>query len=132
MGAQHASLAEPEVLDLMARKTGALLCAAVTGGAIAGGSGDVEQFERLGAKLGVAFQIADDLLDLTGDAASLGKRAGKDAEAGKATIPGLVGLAEARRRADALCDEALSMLVPFGERAEPLRRLGRFVVSRRR
>jgi farnesyl diphosphate synthase/geranylgeranyl diphosphate synthase type II len=131
MGAQHASLAEAEVLELMARKTGALLAAAVTGGAIAGG-GDAEPFERLGAKLGVAFQIADDLLDLTGDAASLGKRAGKDAEAGKATIPGLVGMAEARRRADALCDEALSMLVPFGERAEPLRQLARFVVSRRR
>jgi farnesyl diphosphate synthase/geranylgeranyl diphosphate synthase type II len=132
MGAQHASLSEPEVLDLMARKTGALLGAAVTGGALAGGRSEAEPFELMGAKLGVAFQIADDLLDLTGDAASLGKRAGKDAEAGKATIPGLVGLAEARRRADALCDEALSMLVPFGERAEPLRQLARFVVSRRR
>ena len=131
MGAQHVSLSEPEVLDLMARKTGALLGAAVSGGAIAGG-GVAEQFERVGAKLGVAFQIADDLLDLTSDAASLGKRAGKDVEAGKATIPGLVGLAEARRRADVLCDEALAMLVPFGERAEPLRQLARFVVSRRR
>jgi farnesyl diphosphate synthase/geranylgeranyl diphosphate synthase type II len=131
MAAQHVSLSEPEVLDLMARKTGALLGAAVSGGALAGG-GDSEAFELLGARLGLAFQIADDLLDLTGDAASLGKRAGKDAEAGKATIPGLVGLAEARRRADALCDEALAMLVPFGERAEPLRQLARFVVSRRR
>jgi farnesyl diphosphate synthase/geranylgeranyl diphosphate synthase type II len=131
MGAQHVSLAEPEVLDLMARKTGALLGAAVTGGAIAGG-GDAEPFEPIGAKLGVAFQLADDLLDLTSDAASLGKRAGKDAEAGKATIPGLVGLAEARRRADALCDEALALLVPFGERAAQLRELARFVVTRRR
>jgi farnesyl diphosphate synthase/geranylgeranyl diphosphate synthase type II len=131
MAAQHVSLSESEVLDLMARKTGALLGAAVSGGALAGG-GDSEAFELLGARLGLAFQIADDLLDLTGDAASLGKRAGKDAEAGKATIPGLVGLEEARRRADALCDEALAMLVPFGERAEPLRQLARFVVSRRR
>ncbi|HET7753931.1 MAG TPA: polyprenyl synthetase family protein [Anaeromyxobacteraceae bacterium] len=131
MAAQHVALGEPEVLDLMARKTGALLAAAVSGGAIAGG-GDAECFDVLGAKLGVAFQIADDLLDLTSDSATLGKRVGKDAEAGKATIPGLVGLAEARRRADTLCDDALALLVPFGERAEPLRQLARFVVSRRR
>jgi geranylgeranyl pyrophosphate synthase len=129
--AEGRALAEREVLDLMARKTGALLQAAVLGGARAGG-GASEPFREVGAKLGVAFQIADDLLDLTSDAATLGKRAGKDVAAGKATIPSLVGEAEARRRAEALCAEALELLAPFGAAAEPLRALARFVVSRRR
>ncbi len=130
MAAPGAALAEPEVLDLMARKTGALLAAAVVGGAVAG-CGEPRGMERVGEKLGLAFQIADDLLDLTGDAATLGKRAGKDAAAGKATLPALVGAGEARRRADALCDEALALLAPLGAAAEPLRALSRFVVTRR-
>jgi farnesyl diphosphate synthase/geranylgeranyl diphosphate synthase type II len=123
-------LAEPEVLDLMGRKTGALLAAAVAGGAIAG-CGEVRGMDEVGRRLGLAFQIADDLLDLTGDTAAMGKRAGKDAAAGKATLPALLGLDEARRRADALCAEALALLSPFGEPAEPLRALARFVVTRR-
>ena len=131
IAAEGQPLAEAEVSDLMARKTGALLQAAVLGGARAGG-GPEEPFRSVGAKLGVAFQIADDLLDLQGDAATLGKRAGKDAALGKATIPSLVGPAEARRRAEALTAEALEDLAPFGPRAEPLRALARFVVSRRR
>jgi farnesyl diphosphate synthase/geranylgeranyl diphosphate synthase type II len=129
--AEGRSLSEAEVLDLMARKTGALLQAAVLGGARAAG-GPEEPFRSAGARLGVAFQIADDLLDLTSDAATLGKRAGKDAAAGKATIPSLVGLAEARRRAAALTAQALDALAPFGPPAEPLRALARFVVSRTR
>jgi farnesyl diphosphate synthase/geranylgeranyl diphosphate synthase type II len=129
--AEGRSLGEPEVLDLMARKTGALLQAAVLGGARAAG-GPEEPFRSVGAQLGVAFQIADDLLDLTSDAATLGKRAGKDVAAGKATIPSLVGLAEARRRAEALTAHALDALAPFGAPAEPLRALARFVVSRTR
>jgi farnesyl diphosphate synthase/geranylgeranyl diphosphate synthase type II len=123
-------LAEPEVLDLMERKTGALLGAAVAGGALAG-CGEVRGMDEVGRRLGLAFQIADDLLDLTGDAAAMGKRAGKDAAAGKATLPALVGVPEARRRADALCAEAVALLSPFGDRAEPLRALARFVVTRR-
>jgi geranylgeranyl pyrophosphate synthase len=129
--AEGLTLSEPEVSDLMARKTGALLLSAVLGGARAAG-GPEEPFRSVGAKLGVAFQIADDLLDLEGDAATLGKRAGKDAALGKATIPSLVGVAEARRRAEGLTAEALEALAPFGARAEPLRALARFVVSRRR
>jgi farnesyl diphosphate synthase/geranylgeranyl diphosphate synthase type II len=131
IGAEHRALVEAEVEDLMARKTGALLRASVWGGARAGGGPD-EPFRTAGAKLGVAFQIADDLLDLESDAATLGKRAGKDAAAGKATIPSIVGAAEARRRAEALTAEALEALAPFGARAEALRALARFVVTRRR
>jgi farnesyl diphosphate synthase/geranylgeranyl diphosphate synthase type II len=131
LAAEHRALGEAEVEDLMARKTGALLQAAVLGGARAAGGAD-QPFRDVGARLGVAFQIADDLLDLEGDAATLGKRAGKDAAAGKATIPALVGAAEARRRAEALTAAALEALAPFGAAAEPLRALARFVVSRRR
>jgi farnesyl diphosphate synthase/geranylgeranyl diphosphate synthase type II len=123
--------AEAEVLDLMARKTGALLAAAVAGGAVAG-CGQDRGLDAVGRRLGVAFQIADDLLDLGGDAAALGKRTGKDAAAGKATLPALLGAGEARRRADALCAEALELLAPLGPRAEPLRALARFVVTRKR
>jgi farnesyl diphosphate synthase/geranylgeranyl diphosphate synthase type II len=126
---EHAALSEPEVMQLMRDKTGALVACAVAGGAACGGC-DPEQAWPLGLKLGLAFQIADDLLDLTADTATLGKRAGKDAAAGKATLPSLLGPTEARRRAEALLAEALAELEPLGPRAEALRALARFVLSR--
>ena len=85
-------------MELMRTKTGALL-AAVGRGRRARGGRVAEAVYPWGLKLGLAFQIADDLLDLTADTATLGKRAGKDAAAGKSTLPALVGIAEARRRA---------------------------------
>ncbi len=131
MAAQGRKLSEAEVLDLMARKTGALITAAVVGGAIAA-TGETRGTQEVGHELGVAFQIADDLLDLTGDAATLGKRAGKDAAAGKATLASLVGVSEARRRADAACERAIAALAPLGPSAVPLQELARFVVTRKR
>ncbi|WP_176066388.1 polyprenyl synthetase family protein [Anaeromyxobacter diazotrophicus] len=131
IGAEGRKLTEDEVLELMAAKTGALISAAVVGGAIAA-TGSPRGLEPVGRKLGLAFQIADDLLDLTGDAAALGKRVGKDQAAGKATLPSLVGVDEARRRAGAACDEALAVLAPLGAPAEALRALARFVVTRKR
>ncbi len=131
MAAQGRALREAEVLELMAAKTGALITAAVVGGAVAA-TGTPAGLEPVGRKLGLAFQIADDILDLTSDAATLGKRAGKDAAAGKATLPGLVGIAEARRRADAACAEAVAALEPLGPPAAALRALAGFVVSRKR
>jgi geranylgeranyl pyrophosphate synthase len=131
LAAEGRTLSEREVLELMAAKTGALITAAVVGGAIAA-TGGAHDLQPVGQKLGLAFQIADDLLDLTSDAATLGKRAGKDAAAGKATLPALVGIEEARRRADAACAEALAALAPLGERAEALAALSRFVVTRKR
>jgi farnesyl diphosphate synthase/geranylgeranyl diphosphate synthase type II len=119
------------VLDLQRRKTGALLAASVVGGAIAA-TGSDQGLGPAGLKLGLAFQIADDLLDLTATTADLGKRAGKDAAAGKATLPALLGVGEARRRADDYCEEALQAFAGLGERAEALRALARFVVSRRK
>jgi geranylgeranyl pyrophosphate synthase len=131
MAGEHAALGEAQVLELMRCKTGALVAAAVAGGAACAGA-DADEAYPIGLKLGLAFQIADDLLDLTSDAATLGKRAGKDAAAGKATLPAVLGPAEARRRAEGLLAEALDGLAPLGERAEPLRALARFVLSRGR
>ncbi len=128
---EHARLAEPEILELMRTKTGALLASAVAGGAACGGA-PIDRVYPIGLKLGLAFQIADDLLDLTADTQTLGKRAGKDAEAGKSTLPGLVGIPEARRRAEALLHEALAALAPLGPPAEPLRAVARYVLSRKK
>jgi geranylgeranyl pyrophosphate synthase len=128
---EHRRLSEAEVLELMRCKTGALLAASVAGGALCAGA-DADAAHRTGVKLGLAFQIADDLLDLTADTATLGKRAGKDAGAGKSTLPSLLGLEEARRRAEALLGEALAALAPLGPPAEPLRALARFVIDRKK
>jgi geranylgeranyl pyrophosphate synthase len=126
---EHAPLSEAEVMELMRHKTGALVACAVAGGALCGGA-DPAQAWPVGLKLGLAFQVADDLLDVTADTATLGKRAGKDAAAGKATLPRLLGVEEARRRAQGLLAEALEALAPLGARAEALRAVARFVLSR--
>jgi farnesyl diphosphate synthase/geranylgeranyl diphosphate synthase type II len=131
MAGEGARLAEPEVMELMRTKTGALLAAAVAGGAHAAGAA-AEEVYPWGLKLGLAFQIADDLLDLTADTGTLGKRTGKDAAAGKSTLPALVGIPEARRRAEALLEEALAAMAPLGAKADALRALARFVLSRKK
>jgi farnesyl diphosphate synthase/geranylgeranyl diphosphate synthase type II len=131
MGGEHARLGEAEVTELMRTKTGALLAASVAGGAFCAGA-SIEEVYPVGLKLGLAFQIADDLLDLTADTHTLGKRAGKDAAAGKSTLPAIVGMAEARRRAEALLAEALDALAPLGAPADPLRAVARFVLSRKK
>ncbi|HYG66542.1 MAG TPA: polyprenyl synthetase family protein [Anaeromyxobacteraceae bacterium] len=131
VAAEHATLGEDEVLEVMRTKTGALVAASVAGGAHCAGA-DAAAVYPIGLRIGLAFQIADDLLDLTSDTATLGKRAGKDAAAGKCTLPSIVGVDEARRRAAALLDEALSAFVPLGPRAEPLRALAQFVLSRKK
>jgi farnesyl diphosphate synthase/geranylgeranyl diphosphate synthase type II len=118
-------------MELMATKTGALVAASVAGGAVCAGAAAAAA-QRIGLDLGLAFQIADDLLDLTADSATLGKRAGKDAGRGKSTLHGVVGPDEARRRAEGLVDRALSGLAALGPKAEPLRALARFVYDRRR
>ncbi len=131
LAAEHRALSESEILELMARKTGALLAAAVDGGALAA-TGEGDALSGVGARVGLAFQIVDDLLDLTGDPAVLGKAVRKDATAGKATLPALLGAEEARRRAEEACDGALATLMKLGPRAEALRALVRYVVTRAR
>ncbi len=115
-------------------KTGALIRASVEMGAILG-RGDQNQIERLssfGTALGLAFQVIDDLLDVVGDEEKLGKPVGSDIKNQKATYPALFGIEETRKRANELKEQALSALSAFGEEAEPLRAIARYVVERDR
>jgi geranylgeranyl diphosphate synthase type II len=120
-------------LDYIHRsKTGALLRGAVRMGAIWAGA-DAETFGRLddyGRHVGFAFQIVDDILDVTADSATLGKTAGKDAEQQKATFPALYGLDESRRKAREHYEAALAALEPLGGPAERLRQMAERVVTR--
>jgi geranylgeranyl diphosphate synthase type II len=114
------------------RKTGALIRAAVRAGALVG-KATARQFARLdqyGAAIGLAFQVADDILDVEGGTEKTGKRAGRDAELQKATYPAAVGMANAKRKAQELLDESLAALSAFGPSAEPLRRIATFIVER--
>jgi farnesyl diphosphate synthase len=127
-------LATDEIETLQAMKTGALIRFACCAGAILGQADDgaLASIDRFGVAVGQAFQIADDLLDLEGDAASLGKAAGKDAVAGKATLVAALGAAGARARLDELVMQADAALAPFAAKADTLRAAARFVATRRR
>ena len=120
------------VEDIHARKTAALIRAAVRAGALVGGARPraFARLDRYGAALGLAFQVADDILDVEGGTDKTGKRAGRDAELHKVTYPAAVGIAKAKRRARELLDDALVALKPFDQTAEPLREIARFVVER--
>jgi farnesyl diphosphate synthase len=125
-------LGEAEVATLQAMKTGALLKFACRAGAILGqaSAAQREALDRYGTAVGKAFQIADDLLDVEGDPALVGKQTGKDAEAGKATIVGLLGPEGARARLRTLVAEAETALAPFGASADVLIAGARFVAER--
>ncbi|MFB2532785.1 polyprenyl synthetase family protein [Paracoccus sp. p3-h83] len=118
-----------QITRLQAGKTGALIEYAATAGAVIAGA-DPAPLAAYARALGLAFQIADDLLDVTGDEAATGKRVGKDAQAGKATFVSLLGLHGARRRAADLIDQAQAALDPFGADAAALRQAARFVIDR--
>ncbi|MEL6766966.1 MAG: polyprenyl synthetase family protein [Pseudomonadota bacterium] len=128
-----APLGADAVKRLQALKTGALIeVAAELGATVAGASDDAIARVRAYARaLGEAFQIADDLLDVTGTEAEVGKRVGKDAAAGKATFVDILGIDGAKARAQALIDEAAAELAPFGGRAGLLVDAAAFVVNRR-
>ena len=125
-------LGEQEVKTLQAMKTGALLRFGCLAGAILGkaNQGQSAALDRYGSALGEAFQIADDLLDLEGDPATVGKATGKDAAAHKATQVGVLGPSAARRRLESLVDEAQAALAPFGDDGEVLKAAARFVATR--
>lgn len=115
------------------RKTGALFLASLQAGAWLGGGdeGQLRALTRYGEAAGLAFQIADDILDIVGEPAEIGKTVGSDQARGKATYPALLGLSEARRRAGELRDLAIGALEPLGPAAEPLRAMARYVVDRK-
>jgi farnesyl diphosphate synthase len=125
-------LGEREVKTLQAMKTGALLRFGCVAGAILGKAGTAKwnALDRYGSTLGEAFQIADDLLDLEGDPAKVGKATGKDAAANKATLVGVLGPAPAKRRLETLVAEAEAALAPFGSDADVLKAAARFVATR--
>jgi len=118
-----------DVTRLQAGKTGALISFAAETGAILAGA-DRSRLRAYALSLGLAFQIADDILDVAGDAAKAGKRLGKDAGAGKATFVSHLGLKGARARAKDLVDEAIAALAPYGGAADGLREAARFVIAR--
>jgi len=131
-GGKPQQLTESEIAILQAMKTGALLRYACLAGAILGETTATQRkaVEDYGRALGEAFQIADDLLDVEGDAATVGKPTGKDAAAGKATFVGVLGVARARARLAALVAEAEKTLEPFGAQASLLKDAARFVAER--
>lgn len=122
-----------ETLEFIHRhKTAALLEVSVVSGAVLAGAtaADVERLSEYANSIGLAFQIIDDILDITATAAELGKTAGKDVAAQKATYPSLLGLEESRRRADALIATAKDNLSPYGDRAYPLLALADYITAR--
>jgi len=126
-----APLSLDRIAALQAGKTGALFRWSCTAGPVMAGA-DPAPLAVYADALGLAFQIADDLLDAEGDAATTGKRVGKDAGAGKATFVSHLGLDGARCRASALVDHACDALSPYGDRADLLRAAARFVIARDR
>ncbi|EEX16803.1 geranyltranstransferase [Citreicella sp. SE45] len=119
-----------EITALQAGKTGALITWSAEAGARLA-QADPGPLTSYADRLGLAFQIADDILDVEGDAETVGKAVGKDAGRGKATFVSLLGLDQAKTRAETLVTEACDALSPYGERADTLREAARFVISRR-
>ncbi|MFM1841843.1 MAG: geranylgeranyl pyrophosphate synthase [Cyanobacteriota bacterium] len=124
----------PETLSFIhTHKTGALLEASVlTGAILAGANADTQQrLSRYAQNIGLAFQIIDDILDITATQEELGKTAGKDVKAQKATYPSLLGIEASRQQAQTLIDEAIDALQPFGQAALPLTAIATYIIERR-
>ena len=124
----------PEMVEAIHRaKTGALIRVSVVSGGIYSGAtaDDVTRLDRFGRKAGLAFQIVDDVLDMTVDSAHLGKTAGKDQATEKATWPAVYGIEQSRRDAEQLIEEAFAALDPYGSRADGLKSVARYLVERK-
>jgi farnesyl diphosphate synthase len=120
-----------EITELQRNKTGRLIEWPARAGAVLGRA-DPGPLTAYARAIGLAFQIADDILDVTGDSATAGKALRKDAEAGKATFVSLLGLEGAKAHAEALIDEACAALEPYGDRSQSLQALARYVTARER
>jgi geranylgeranyl diphosphate synthase, type II len=124
----------PELVEAIHRaKTGALIrVSVVTGGVFAGATAeDAARLDSFGRKAGLAFQIVDDVLDVTVDSEQLGKTAGKDQATEKATWPAVYGIDQSRRDAAQLIEEAFAALEPYGSRADGLKAVARYLVERK-
>jgi geranylgeranyl diphosphate synthase, type II len=123
----------PELVHAIHRaKTGALIRVSVVAGGVYAGAGpdDVKRLTEFGTKAGLAFQIVDDVLDMTVYSAHLGKTAGKDQATEKATWPAVYGIEQSKRDATRLIDEAFAALEPYGSRADGLKAVARYLVER--
>lgn len=124
---------DPSLVEFIhTHKTGALIAASVSSGAILGG-GDKEQVKAItsyGQGIGLAFQIADDILDIEGDAKAMGKRAGGDVRKKKITYPSVLGLNESKAIQNEMVEKALEALKTFDQKADPLRHLAMYIVER--
>jgi geranylgeranyl diphosphate synthase type II len=124
----------PVVKFMHIHKTGALITASVASGAILGGAdgSQIEAITSYGEKIGLAFQISDDILDIEGDSKTMGKQAGADEQKGKMTYPAVLGLNESKRIQSELVQTAVLDLQEFGSRAEPLRQIARYIIERKK
>ncbi len=122
------------VQQMHSRKTAALIAAAAESGALAGQGSEaqVAALARYGRTIGLAFQIADDILDIEGDTELLGKTTGADEARGKVTYPAAVGLGRSRQAANEMINDALSALEGFDDRANPLRSLANYIITRKK
>jgi geranylgeranyl diphosphate synthase type II len=122
------------VQQMHRRKTAALIAAATESGALAGRGSEaqVAALARYGRAIGLAFQIADDILDIEGDTELLGKTTGADEARGKVTYPAAVGLERSRQAADEMIEDALAALGGFDDRANPLRSLAHYIITRKK
>jgi len=122
----------PTLEYIHTHKTGALIRASVRVGAIyaKAGTRQIAALTRYGEMVGLAFQIADDILDITGTQEELGKDIGSDLEKGKKTFPSFFGLEESRRRAREVVDQAITALKDFDRKADPLRELAKYIINR--
>jgi len=133
LAAEHQALEADALRDIHTLKTGALIAASAEAGAICANASTAQRHAlvKFATAIGLAFQVTDDVLDVTGDSDSLGKTAGKDFKAKKSTYVSALGLAGAKKEADRLLNAALEALNIFGDRADPLRNLARQMVHRR-
>jgi geranylgeranyl diphosphate synthase type II len=115
-------------------KTGALITASVASGALIGGgtAGQVASMKAYGQKIGLAFQIADDILDIEGDTRTLGKGVGNDARKKKITFPSVLGLEKSKETQQSLIKDAVDLLESFDHRADPLREIALYIIERKK
>ena len=124
----------PVVEFIHTHKTGALITASVTSGALLGGGNEwqLEAITSYGQNIGLAFQISDDILDIEGDSKTMGKKVGADEKKGKITYPAVVGLSKSKEIESELVETAIESLRSFDHRAEPLRQIARYIIERKK